>query len=70
VCGPWGSGGTLCRMGELRGLARQKGKRAGSWHQTVKRDRREKDAAERRGRAHNNIKPCLCTEYISLCIVH
>ncbi len=28
------------------------------------------DASEARRRARHNIKPPLCTEYVSLCIVH
>ncbi len=63
-----GKWGPPCRLGESGGLARQKGKRAGSWHQTVEGDRREKDATKRRRRARHNIKPSLCTEYVSMCI--
>jgi hypothetical protein len=62
--------GAALQAGGVWGPACQKGKRAGSWHQTVEGDRRERDAAERRGRARHNIKSRLCTEYVSLCIVY
>ncbi len=69
MCVNPGEMGAALQAGESGGPARQKGKRAGSWHQTVEGDRRARDAAERRERARH-IKPPLCTEYVSLCIVY
>jgi hypothetical protein len=51
-------------LGEVGDLACQAGEGTDSWHQTVEEVRRSQDAGSHRGRAHHNIKPPLCTEYV------
>ncbi len=49
-------------------LARQAGKRIGSWHQTVEEVRRSQDVRRHGERARHDTKAPLCTEYVSLCV--
>jgi hypothetical protein len=45
-----------------------RGRRMGSWHQTVEEIRCSQDVGKHGERARHDIKVPLCTEYISLCV--
>ncbi len=52
-------------LGEVGDPARQAGERTGSWRQKVEEVRHLQDVGGHRRWAHHNIKPRLCTEYLS-----
>ncbi len=52
-------------LGKVGDPARQWEREMDSWHQTEEEVRRSQDAGRLGERAWHNIKPALCTEYIS-----
>jgi hypothetical protein len=61
-----GENGAILNVGKVGDPARQGGRETdNSWHQTVEEVRHSQDAGRLEEWARHNIKPALCTEYVS-----
>jgi hypothetical protein len=60
-----GENGAILNAGEGGGPGTTRGEGTDSWHQTVEEVKRSQDAGRHEGWARYNIKPPLCTEYVS-----
>ncbi len=60
-----GENGARLNVGDSGEPSPPRGRETDSWHQIVEEVRRSQDAGRLEERARHNIKPALCTEYIS-----